>query len=199
MPKTPRIKVGKEKSEKVVHPNSRKAAYLAGKVNRDERVKISKQASSLKLEVLAEKLLWFKERLDPQKKVFTRSDLGHLVKDYLQRFESELEQIDIVRSVGKRQGNPHSSRENAVKLTIEREKRQIDEGSFEVPHIFNAKNLAFLRAWNGEIKYVKNIKLSKITAKDLEGGEVEESTKEEEKEDNDKAMEDDSQATDETT
>lgn len=176
MPKAPKTKLGKVRTEKVIHPNSRKAAYLAGQVNRNERVQISKQASSLKLEVLAEKLLWFKERLeklDPEKKVFTKSDFGSLVHEYLQRFDSELEQIDIVRSVGKRQGNPHSSRENAVKLTIEREKRQIDEGSFEVPHVFNAKNLAFFRAWNGEIKYVKNIKLSKISSKDLEKGSTE--------------------------
>lgn len=176
MPKAPKTKLGKVRTEKVIHPNSRKAAYLAGQVNRNERVQISKQASSLKLEVLAEKLLWFKERLeklDSEKKVFTKSDFGSLVQEYLQRFDSELEQIDIVRSVGKRQGNPHSSRENAVKLTIEREKRQIDEGSFEVPHVFNAKNLAFFRAWNGEIKYVKNIKLSKISSKDLEKGSTE--------------------------
>lgn len=176
MPKAPKTKLGKVRTEKVIHPNSRKAAYLAGQVNRNERVQISKQASSLKLEVLAEKLLWFKERLeklDPEKKVLTKSDFGSLVQEYLQRFDSELEQIDIVRSVGKRQGNPHSSRENAVKLTIEREKRQIDEGSFEVPHVFNAKNLAFFRAWNGEIKYVKNIKLSKISSKDLEKGSTE--------------------------
>lgn len=176
MPKAPKTKLGKVRTEKVIHPNSRKAAYLAGQVNRNERVQMSKQASSLKLEVLAEKLLWFKERLeklDPEKKVLTKSDFGSLVHEYLQRFDSELEQIDIVRSVGKRQGNPHSSRENAVKLTIEREKRQIDEGSFEVPHVFNAKNLAFFRAWNGEIKYVKNIKLSKISSKDLEKGSTE--------------------------
>lgn len=173
MPKAPKTKLGKVRTEKVIHPNSRKAAYLAGQVNRNERVQISKQASSLKLEVLAEKLLWFKERLDPEKKVFTKSNFGSLVQEYIQRFDSELEQIDIVRSVGKRQGNPHSSRENAVKLTIEREKRQIDEGSFEVPHVFNAKNLAFFRAWNGEIKYVKNIKLSKISSKDLEKGSTE--------------------------
>jgi translation machinery-associated protein 16 len=195
MPKAPKTKIGKEKSEKVVHPNSRKAAFLARQVNREERVKVSKQASSLKLEVLAEKLLWFKERLDPDKNVFTRSDLGPLVQDYLQRFDSELEQIDIVRSVGKRQGNQHSARENAVKLTIEREKQQIEEGSFEVPHVFNAKNLAFLRAWKGEIKYVKNIKLSKISAKDLELGEVEELTGED---NDDKAMEDNSPPTEET-
>lgn len=176
MPKAPKTKLGKVRTEKVIHPNSKKAAYLAGQVNRNERVQMSKQASSLKLEVLAEKLLWFKERLeklDPEKKVLTKSDFGSLVQEYLQRFDSELEQIDIVRSVGKRQGNPHSSRENAVKLTIEREKRQIDEGSFEVPHVFNAKNLAFFRAWNGEIKYVKNIKLSKISSKDLEKGSTE--------------------------
>lgn len=176
MPKAPKTKLGKVRTEKVIHPNSRKAAYLAGQVNRNERVQMSKQASSLKLEVLAEKLLWFKERLeklDPEKKVLTKSDFGSLVQEYLQRFDSELEQIDIVRSVGKRQGNPHSSRENAVKLTIEREKRQIDEGSFEVPHVFNAKNLAFFRAWNGEIKYVKNIKLSKMSSKDLEKGSTE--------------------------
>lgn len=67
MPKAPKTKLGKVRTEKVIHPNSRKAAYLAGQVNRNERVQISKQASSLKLEVLAEKLLWFKERLDPEK------------------------------------------------------------------------------------------------------------------------------------
>ncbi|XP_062598672.1 translation machinery-associated protein 16-like [Saccostrea cucullata] len=176
MPKAPKTKIGKEKAEKVVHPNSRKAAFLSRQANREERLRTSKQASSIKLEVLAEKLLWFKERLDPEKKVFTKSDLEPLVSEYLQRFDSELEQIDIMRSVGKRQGNPHSARENAIKVTTERERRQVEEGSFEVPHVFNAKNLAFFRAWNGEIKYVKNIKLSKISSKDLERENTEEDT-----------------------
>ncbi|XP_061162273.1 translation machinery-associated protein 16-like [Saccostrea echinata] len=187
MPKAPKTKFGKDKAEKVVHPNSRKAAFLSRQANRDERLRTSKQASSIKLEVLAEKLLWFKERLDPEKKVFTRSDMQPLVNEYLQRFDAELEQIDIMRNVGKRQGNPHSARENAIKVTTERERRQIDEGSFEVPHIFNAKNLALFRAWNGEIKYVKNIKLSKICSKDLERENTENNTQknEEMEEEND--------------
>lgn len=33
--------------------------------------------------------------------------------------------------------------------------------------------MAFFRVWNGEIKYVKNIKLSKILSKDLEKGFIE--------------------------
>lgn len=33
--------------------------------------------------------------------------------------------------------------------------------------------MVFFRVWNGEIKYVKNIKLSKILSKDLEKGFIE--------------------------
>ncbi|MGH0166803.1 UNVERIFIED_CONTAM: hypothetical protein FKN15_051576 [Acipenser sinensis] len=45
---------------------------------------------------------------------------------YLHRFDSELEQIELVNGIKGRQGRQHSSRENVIKQTIERERMQYE-------------------------------------------------------------------------
>lgn len=49
---------------------------------------------------------------------------------YLQRFDSELEQIELMNSIKGRQGRLHSAREAAIKQTIERERAQFEGVGF---------------------------------------------------------------------
>ena len=46
---------------------------------------------------------------------------------YLGRFEEELEQIAIVNSMKGRKGQQHAGRQDAVKVTLERENREYSE------------------------------------------------------------------------
>ena len=165
MPKAPKSKVGEKK---VIHPNSRKALHLARKSHHENRIAQSRSQTSSKLELQAEKLLWFQSNLDSGKETFVKSDVAQLVTDYLNRFDEELEQIGIVRNVGNRKGQQHASRENAIQMTLERENQQIDAGVFEVPDLLNPKSLENFRKWSGEIKVLSTLKLKKISRSDMQ-------------------------------
>lgn len=45
---------------------------------------------------------------------------------YLQRFDSELEQIELMNGIKGRQGRLHGAREDVIKQTIERERAQYE-------------------------------------------------------------------------
>lgn len=89
---------------------------------------------------------------------------------YLHRFDSELEQIELVNGIKGRQGRLHGAREAAIKQTLEREREQYDGVGFgefaaycahtsgvwkillhpaflfsEIPDIINAKHLKTFR------------------------------------------------------
>lgn len=165
MPKAPKAKVGAAK--KVVHPNSRKAQYLARKACREQRVVNSKAAASKKTELLADRLAWFHEHGDLEK-CMSKADLAKLCIEYLGRFEGELEQINIVRGVGSRQGQQFVARESAITIALEKDNAEVDSIGLEVPDLINGKNLDYFRTWNGEIKFLPNIKLRKMLRKDLD-------------------------------
>ncbi|XP_035813906.1 translation machinery-associated protein 16 isoform X2 [Amphiprion ocellaris] len=124
--KMPKTQKGKA-AEKVVHPYSRKAAYLAR-----EEIRLKK-----------------KER-------------------YLHRFDSELEQIELVNGIKGRQGRLHGAREAVIKQTIERERAQYEGVGFEIPDIINAKHLKTFREWTGDLMKLPNIKLRKVSSKGLD-------------------------------
>lgn len=89
--------------------------------------------------------------------------------EYRNRFSEELEQINIIQSVGNRKGqNQHASRESSIKITVEEETNQFDSSGIEVPDLINKKHLEDFKKWNGEIKFIQNLKLRKISFRDLE-------------------------------
>ncbi|KAM6971935.1 translation machinery-associated protein 16 [Aplochiton taeniatus] len=112
-----------------------------------------------------EKLLWFKDQLDQTKVAYTKQEACEIVERYLQRFDSELEQIDLVNGIKGRQGRTHGARENHIQQTIEREKALYEANGFEIPDIMNAKHLKFFRDWSGDLKKLPNIKMRKISRK----------------------------------
>lgn len=109
------------------------------------------------------------ERLD-DRQLYTKKDLVDLVMQYRNRFEDELEQISIVHSVGNRptQSRQHASRESAIKMTIDSDTNQFEGSGIEVPDLINKKHLEEFKKWDGELNFIQNLKLRKITARDSE-------------------------------
>ncbi|KAF7214336.1 translation machinery-associated protein 16 isoform X2 [Nothobranchius furzeri] len=120
MPKTQKGKA----AEKVVHPYSRKAAYLAREENRLKRKERQKNEKAARLNNIGEKLLWFQSQLDSAKTNYSRKDACEIIERYLHRFDSELEQIKLMNGIKGRQGRLHGAREAVIKQTVEREQAQ---------------------------------------------------------------------------
>ncbi|CAI5680749.1 translation machinery-associated protein 16 [Oreochromis niloticus] len=164
MPKTQRGKP----AEKVVHPYSRKAAYMAREECRLRRKERQKTEKASRLSNIGEKLLWFQSELDPAKATYTKKDACDIIERYLHRFDSELEQIELMNGIKGRQGRLHGAREAVIKQTIERERAQFEGVGFEIPDIINGKHLKTFREWTGDLKKLPNIKLRKVSNKSLE-------------------------------
>ena len=163
MPKAPKSKVAKT----VIHPNSRHASQLARQSHHEMKKQKSKSDTTIKQEQLRQKLQWFQDNMETQKTSFTKHDLAVMVTDYLERFKDELEQINIVNSVGNRQSKQHVARETAIRFTQERETTEFEGVGIEVPDLINGKNLNYFKNWTGEVRYFPNIKLRKIKKSDL--------------------------------
>ncbi|XP_070834600.1 translation machinery-associated protein 16 [Chaetodon trifascialis] len=163
----PKAQKGKA-AEKVVHPYSRKAAYLNREEIRLKKKERQKTDKAVRLSGVGEKLLWFQGQLDPEKAVYTKRDACDIIERYLQRFDSELEQIELMNGIKGRQGRLHGAREAVIKQTIERERAQYEGNGFEIPDIINAKNLKTFREWTGDLKKLPNIKLRNVSNKGLD-------------------------------
>ncbi|CAG12306.1 unnamed protein product, partial [Tetraodon nigroviridis] len=131
--------------EKVIHPYSRKAAYLAREENKLKRKERQKSDKATRLNIIGEKLQWFQSQLDPEKTSYTRKDACEIIERYLHRFDSELEQIELMNGIKGRQGRLHGAREAVIKQTIERERAQYEGIGFEIPDIINGKHLKTFR------------------------------------------------------
>ncbi|XP_044203199.1 translation machinery-associated protein 16 [Thunnus albacares] len=164
MPKAQKGKV----PAKVVHPFSRKAAYLAREEIRLKKKERQKNDKATRLSSIGEKLLWFQGALDPEKTTYTRKDACDIIERYLRRFDSELEQIELMNGIKGRQGRLHGAREDVIKQTVERERAQYEGIGFEIPDIINAKHLKTFREWTGDLKKLPNIKLRKVSNKGLD-------------------------------
>ncbi|XP_033114177.1 translation machinery-associated protein 16-like [Anneissia japonica] len=155
--------------EKLVHPNSRKASKLGAKVLRKHRIERVHEETNLKRGALIEKLLWFQEQLDSDKTFYSRKELCEIIEKYLRRFDEELEQIDIIKSLKHRKGRQHASREDVILATLAREKEAYTTSGLEVPDVLSVHGCEIFRAWNGEARYLQTLKLTKITAMEKEG------------------------------
>nr|XP_019956830.1 PREDICTED: translation machinery-associated protein 16 [Paralichthys olivaceus] len=127
-----------------------------------------KTDKATRLSSIGEKLLWFQEQLDPAKTTYTRRDACDVIERYLQRFDSELEQIELMNGIKGRQGRLHGAREAVIKQTIERERAQYEGVGFEIPDIINTKHLKTFREWTGDLKKLPNIKLRNVSSKGLD-------------------------------
>ncbi|PNI61748.1 TMA16 isoform 6 [Pan troglodytes] len=79
MPKAPKGKsAGREK--KVIHPYSRKAAQITREAHKQEKKEKLKNEKALRLNLVGEKLQWFQNHLDPQKKRYSKKDACELIE-----------------------------------------------------------------------------------------------------------------------
>ena len=93
-----------------------------------------------------------------------------LVLLYRSRFDDELEQINLVQTVGNRPSQPrqHAAREAAIALAKEDETNQFQGSGIEIPDLINKKHLENFKKWDGDPKHIQNLKLKKITQLDLD-------------------------------
>ena len=96
-----------------------------------------------------------------------------LVEGFLARFDDEVEQIKLKQSIGGNQKNrrlQHSARMDAIELTSKTELSDFQGCGLELPDFFDLQNLEYFRQWEGEVRFVQNIKLKQFRKADLEAG-----------------------------
>ena len=128
------------------------------------------------MQVLGEKLLWFHDNLeiffedDQCETAINGKELIVLIEAYIERNHDELEQINLKNSVGGqfKKRNHNRSRIEAIELSKKTESEEFNGCGFEVPDLLDLENLKILREWNGELRYVQNIKLKRYTKKCLQ-------------------------------
>ena len=138
-------------------------------------VEVKGKVGLQRLSALSDKLIWIKENLpglledgaEP-----TREVLLQLIEGLLSRFDEELEQIEIKKSIGgKNRRNQHSAREDAITQTVSLEKSDFEGCGLEMPDLLDPQNFKYFSNWNGELRYVQNIKLKRFRRCDLEKSE----------------------------
>ncbi len=174
---------GAVREDKVIHPKSRKAA----KMHRMEqkRLKNSNKISigGQRLQVLGEKLLWFHDNLsiilddkEGSAASLESEDVLELVTAYLDRNDAELEQIQLKNSIGSGQfkkRNQHQSRLDAIELAKKTETEQFQGCGIEIPDLMDSQNFEKFKQWNGELRFVQNFKLTRVTESGLRPAAVE--------------------------
>ncbi|CAH1154759.1 unnamed protein product [Phaedon cochleariae] len=154
--------------EKCKHPNSRKTRALTKQIKKQQIRQKHKLSSNIKLNLIGEKLLWFKDQVDPQWAICSPQQVDKLIAKYLSRFDEELEQINIKHSIGHRKNRQHASREDIINLTIKREKEEFNTCGIEMPNLLDLVQFNLLRTWNGELRFLQNFKLRMFSKKTLE-------------------------------
>nr|CAD7404501.1 unnamed protein product [Timema cristinae] len=166
MPNTARKELLKLK--KVIHPKSRKTQALAKQVKKVSAREKTKLVHHMKQNLLGEKLLWFRDNLEPGAAVYSPQLVEQLIDKYLKRFSDELEQIKLKHSVGNRgKSRQHASREDIIRLTVLRDEEEFATCGLEVPDLLNPKQLQLLRSWSGELRYIQNLRLVRLHRRGL--------------------------------
>ncbi|XP_066151064.1 translation machinery-associated protein 16 homolog isoform X1 [Euwallacea fornicatus] len=154
--------------EQCKHPNSRKTKALAKTMKRQSMKEKIKTATYIKQNLLGEKLLWFRDHLDPNLSCLTSTIVAQLIQEYLGRFNEELEQIKLKHSVGQRKNRQHASRQDVINMTLKHEKEEFQTCGIEMPDLLNQSQLTMLKSWNGELRYLQNFKLRRFSVSNLQ-------------------------------
>ena len=97
-------------------------------------------------------------------KPFSTNETVSMIDKYISRHDDEFAEIKASR----RSGRPASSREEALKKTIEIERTEFESG-FWVPDLADKMNLETLKSWNGQwvglntMKFVRVAKRGEVT------------------------------------
>ncbi|KAJ3667133.1 hypothetical protein Zmor_002538 [Zophobas morio] len=153
---------------KCKHPNSRKTNALVKQIKKTKSREKSKQAGNIKLNLLGEKLLWFRDNLEPNSATYTPELTIKVIETYLGRFDEELEQIKIKHSIGCRKNRQHASREDIINLTIKKEREEFNSCGLEIPDLLCVSQFTLLKQWNGELRFLPKFKLKRYSRSQLE-------------------------------
>ncbi|KAF7286764.1 hypothetical protein GWI33_004386 [Rhynchophorus ferrugineus] len=153
--------------EKCKHPNSRKTKALAKQLMKQNNRDKAKLSTNIKQNLLGEKLLWFRDNLNPDQKACTPKEIELLILKYLGRFNDELEQIKLKHSIGQRKNRQHANREDIINMTIKREKEEFKTCGIEMPDLLNVSQFNLLKCWSGELRLIQNFKLRRFSMKNL--------------------------------
>lgn len=167
----PKLNIFKE-NKKLIHPKSRKAKKLTKKFSRSLKMQKRRGESNMKLQVLGDKLLWFKENMDPTIEVYSPSDVLDLIQRYINRNLEELEQIALKHSIGARSSNQHASRKDRINNTHENEMNLFTGAGFETIDFLNPESLKVFKSWNGKLRFLTNFKLRRFKKQSLEDGSI---------------------------
>ncbi|VVC26360.1 Translation machinery-associated protein 16 [Cinara cedri] len=145
----------------VNHPNSRKTKQLI-KTKHNIAFRDKKKLVNLaKPSLLCEKLIWFRDNVDNTIEEYTQDTFILLIEKYLKRFEHEM---SIIKGRHKDKNNRRfASREDIIRHTMEREREEYNTAGIEVPNLFDASQLLYLRTWDGDIRYLPNFKIIRIS------------------------------------
>lgn len=125
-----------------------------------------------RMSALSDKLIWIKENLPgllDEGAEPTSSVMLELIEGMMSRFDDELQQIEIKKSIGgKNRRSQHSSREDAIRQTRESERSDFEGCGLEMPDLLDPANFKYFSNWEGELRFVQNIKLRRFRKSELE-------------------------------
>lgn len=161
MPKGNKVNRSGGKS-KLINPNSRKASQLMKANNKFNKDSSNAQSAVTKVDLLHRKLLWFQDNVDSDLTCYTDDLMRELTKCYMARLDEELEEIEYVQNIGKRNCTQHSSRERMIVHTKEHEDMLFKSSGLEVPDLKSPTAYKNFLVWDGDAKYLPKIKMTKI-------------------------------------
>ncbi|KAK7597869.1 hypothetical protein V9T40_010094 [Parthenolecanium corni] len=141
---------------KINHPNSRKAQQYVKFKNKEAKRDKKKLTHFVKLNSQGEKVLWFRDNLDPEAEQCTPFMVDELIEKYLGRFDEEM---SLIQSVKPYEQQKYASRRDQIRHIMEDERNEYNGCGFEIPDILNKTHLEALRKWTGELRYLQNIPL----------------------------------------
>lgn len=158
------------------HPNSRKTIAFVKQMKKESNREKAKLGTAIKQNLIAERISWFREQLTALRQAenittCAPEHISAMIELYLTRFDEELEQIKLKRSIGMRKNNrQHAGREDVIKMTLQRETQEYNTCGLEIPDFTNALNVDTVCKWKGELRFLQNIKLKRFSKQALNTG-----------------------------
>ncbi|KAL1968208.1 hypothetical protein VTN77DRAFT_2043 [Rasamsonia byssochlamydoides] len=156
-------KVQKQISKKrgklnALHEDSRDAKRLRRASAREDRLARVASETSKARQVFLDRVAFFQECLKEASVSISDADMAELVKRYIHRSDSELEQLRQER----RKGRPPSKREDLLAQRIAEEEKEFKAG-FWMPDLTDDDVRIRLTAWNGDWSSLSTIKFIRLS------------------------------------
>lgn len=136
---------GKQKAEKIFHPESRKAGQMQREALRKAKLSEKLVKRGKKQMNLADRYAFFLHALPPDKAALTLAEIHDLVQSlWLTRHEQALEEEQTAR----RKGRPKSTKEQQLEEMKLQDAEEYRTG-LDLPDLTDVANVALFRKWDG--------------------------------------------------